>query len=53
MEQFNEKEKESISFETLYQEIDKKESELHDMDGEGHIWWHKFKNFLKELQNGK
>ena len=44
---------ESISFEKLYQEIDKKESELHDMDAEGHIWWHRFRNFLKDLQNGK
>ena len=43
----------SISFNKLYQEIDKKENELNELDVEGHIWWNKFRNFLKEIQNGE
>lgn len=29
--------------------IDIKEMHLEDEDVEGHIWWNKFRNFIKEL----
>ncbi len=33
----------------LLKYIEQQESKLHKMDAEGHIWWNKFKEVLKEL----
>lgn len=39
-----------ISRNLIIQKIEEQESKLHDMDCEGHIWWNKFKKFIKEIK---
>lgn len=35
--------------EFIIERIEHEEAKLHEMDIDGHIWWNKFKDFIKDI----